>query len=80
MEVRGKVQTCFLSNSDVDSETAQSIFAKVVEVLHEGDVVLSCVVALGSDGASVMMGKHARVGALLKRKSPFSIQMHCVAH
>ncbi len=49
-------------------------------VLHERDMELSRVITLGSDGASVMMGKRAGVGALLRRESAFSIQVHCVAH
>ena len=40
---------------------------------------LSRVIGLGSDGASVMMGRHAGVGAVLK-KIVFSFQVHCVAH
>ncbi|KAJ4940448.1 hypothetical protein JOQ06_026751, partial [Pogonophryne albipinna] len=52
----------------------------VDEVLRERDVKLSSVIGLGSDGASVMMGKRAGVGALLKRESAFCIQVHCVAH
>ncbi|KAI4786153.1 hypothetical protein KUCAC02_037314, partial [Chaenocephalus aceratus] len=52
----------------------------VDEGLRERDVKLSSIIGLGSDGASVMMGKRAGVGALLKRESAFCIQVHCVAH
>ncbi|KAJ8412305.1 hypothetical protein AAFF_G00145720 [Aldrovandia affinis] len=71
---------CFLGNYDVHSGTARCIFDKVVEVLRERDVELSRVIGLGSDGASVMMGKRAGVGALLKKDSAFYIQVHCGAH
>ncbi|XP_033977285.1 zinc finger protein 862-like [Trematomus bernacchii] len=80
LQIKGKVETCFLGNYDVHSGTAQCIFDKVDEVLRERDVKLSSVIGLGSDGASVMMGKRAGVGALLKRESAFCIQVHCVAH
>ncbi|KAF3856937.1 hypothetical protein F7725_017660, partial [Dissostichus mawsoni] len=80
LQIKGKVETCFLGNYDVHSGTAQCIFDKVDEVLRERDVKLSRVIGLGSDGASVMMGKRAGVGALLKRESAFCIQVHCVAH
>ncbi|KAI4813334.1 hypothetical protein KUCAC02_024666, partial [Chaenocephalus aceratus] len=56
------------------------IYEKVVEVLRGRGIELSKVMGLGSDGASVMTGKHAGVGALLKRVNPFLIQVHCVAH
>ncbi|KAL3060848.1 hypothetical protein OYC64_015233 [Pagothenia borchgrevinki] len=62
LQIKGKVETCFLGNYDVHSGTAQCIFDEVL------------------DGASVMMGKRAGVGALLKRESAFCIQVHCVAH
>ncbi|KAJ8378389.1 hypothetical protein AAFF_G00242770 [Aldrovandia affinis] len=80
LEIKGRVETCFLGNYDVHSGTARCIFDKVVEVLHERDVELSRIIGLGSDGASVMMGKRAGVGALLKKESAFSIQVHCGAH
>lgn len=48
--------------------TAQCIFNKLVEVLRERDVELSRAISLGSDGAIVMMGKRAGVGALLRRE------------
>ncbi|XP_073329080.1 uncharacterized protein C17orf113-like [Pagrus major] len=80
LEEKGKVETRLLGNYDVHSGDAQCIFNKLVEVLRERDVELSRVIGLGSDGASVMMGKRAGVGALLRRESAFSIQVHCVAH
>ena len=40
---------------------------------------VSKLVALGSDGASVMLGKNAGVFALLK-KQPSLIVVHCSAH
>ncbi|KAM4551083.1 uncharacterized protein C17orf113-like [Odontesthes bonariensis] len=80
LEMEGKVETCFLGNYDVDCGTARSIYDRLVAVLREMDVELSRVIGLGSDGASVMMGRHGGVGALLKQANPFSIQVHCVAH
>lgn len=37
-------------------------------------------VGLGSDGASVMMGRHSGVGVQLKSVAPFLVHTHCVAH
>lgn len=55
-----------MGNYDVHLETAQCIFAKVKDALKENGIDTS----LASDGASVMMGAHAGVGALLKKESP----------
>ncbi|CAK6981758.1 zinc finger protein 862-like [Scomber scombrus] len=80
MEVKRRVEIHLLGNYDVHSGTAQCIFNKLVEVLRDRDLELSRVISLGSEGCSVMMGKRAGVGALLRRESAFSIQVHCVAH
>ena len=37
-------------------------------------------VALACDGASVMLGSKAGVGALLRREQPSVISIHCMAH
>ena len=66
LENEGQAETCFLGNYDVHLETAQCIFAKVKDALKENGIDTS----LASDGASVMMGAHAGVGALLKKESP----------
>ncbi|KAK1891644.1 Zinc finger protein 862, partial [Dissostichus eleginoides] len=79
IENKGKIDN-FLGNYNLHSGTAQCIYEKVVEVLRGRGVELSKVMGLGSDGASVMTGKRAGVGALLKRVNPFLIQVHCVAH
>ncbi len=76
MEVKGRVETHLLGNYDVHSGTTQCIFNKLAEMLCKRDVELSRVITLGSDGASVMMGKRAGVGALLRRENAFSIQVH----
>ncbi|KAJ3581115.1 hypothetical protein NHX12_017030, partial [Muraenolepis orangiensis] len=77
---KGKIETSFLGNYNLHSGTAQCIYEKVAEVLRGTGVEFSKVMGLGSDGASVMTGKRAGVGALLKRDSPFLIQVHCNAH
>ena len=38
------------------------------------------VVALGTDGAAVMVGEVGGVFALLKRDIPHLIKVHCIAH
>ncbi|KAJ3595511.1 hypothetical protein NHX12_004814 [Muraenolepis orangiensis] len=77
---KGQIETSFLGNYNLHSGTAQCIYEKVAEVPRGTGVELSKVMGLGSDGASVMTGKRAGVGALLKRDNLFLIQVHCIAH
>ncbi|KAL2101958.1 hypothetical protein ACEWY4_003719 [Coilia grayii] len=79
-ENSGKAETIFLGNYTIQSGTAQSIYSNVVDVLKERGLDVGRVMGLGSDGASVMMGAHAGVGALLKKESVFAVQVHCIAH
>ncbi|KAJ4929686.1 hypothetical protein JOQ06_018708 [Pogonophryne albipinna] len=80
IENKGKIDNFFLGNYNLHSRTAQCIYEKVVEVLRGRGIELSKIMGLGLDGASVMTGKRAGVGALLKRVNPFLIQVHCVTH
>lgn len=53
------------------------------EVLHFLDTLQldkSKMVAMGSDGANVMIGKKNGVVALLKKTHPTLINVHCIAH
>ena len=80
IERDGLDETCFLGNYDIPDGTAKTVFDKVVEALLERGIAITRVTSLGSDGASVMTGKRGGVIALLKEKSPFAVQVHCVAH
>ncbi|KAL2085050.1 hypothetical protein ACEWY4_020568 [Coilia grayii] len=73
-ENSGKAETIFLGNYTIQSGTAQSIYSNVVDALKERGLDVGRVMGLGSDGASVMMGAHAGVGALLKKESVFAVQ------
>ena len=37
-------------------------------------------VGMGSDGASVMLGKNNGVGALLRKEQPAMVAVHCFSH
>ena len=50
------------------------------ETVMEFNTFLSKLVAMGSDGASVMLGKKSGVLALLKEQQPSLIGIHCSAH
>ena len=47
---------------------------------REKGIELSKIAGLGSDGASVMVGKQNGVGARLRKLNPYMLSMHCVAH
>lgn len=71
LEIKGKVETCFLGNYDVDSGTARYIYDRVVAVLREMDIALSRVIVLGSDGASVMREGMVGLVLCLSKRIPF---------
>ena len=50
------------------------------ETVMEFNTFLSKLVTMGSDGASVMLGKKSEVLALLKEQQPSLIGVHCSAH
>ena len=50
------------------------------ETVMEFNTFLSKLVTMGSDGASVMLGKKSGVLALLKEQQPSLIGIHCSAH
>ena len=50
------------------------------ETVMDYNTFLSKLVAMGSDGASVMCGKKSGVCALLQEQQPSMISIHCSAH
>ena len=59
-----------------------NIFHKfsIPKSVMEFNTFLSKLVTMGSDGASVMLGKKSGVLALLKEQQPSLIGIHCSAH
>ena len=53
---------------------------RAIETLVQWNEFVSKLVALGSDGASVMLGKNNGVIALLKAEQPSMIAVHCSGH
>ncbi|KAM3593003.1 uncharacterized protein V6R79_003550 [Siganus canaliculatus] len=60
--------------------TAQDIVQGITQFYSEHGLDMQKMVMLTSDGASVMLGKHNGVAALLKRQIPHLTEQHCVAH
>ncbi|CAG2186740.1 unnamed protein product [Mytilus edulis] len=76
----GKSSTHFLKMIELFDGKAATIKSAIVQTLEEIDVPLEKMCALGSDGASVMLGRKGGVAALLKESVPTLIANHCVAH
>ena len=77
----GAVQTRFLSMMHIRDGTASTIFEAVTKLCDDWNLdIKEKMCCLGSDGASVMLGKKGGVAALLKARVPFMIANHCVAH
>ncbi|KAM3598140.1 uncharacterized protein V6R79_014099 [Siganus canaliculatus] len=60
--------------------TAQDIVQGITQFYSKHGLDMQKMVILTSDGASVMLGKHNGVAALLKRQIPHLTEQHCVAH
>ena len=51
------IETHFLDNLQISDGTAKTIYQSVKNALQERNILLSKVLAVGSDGASVMTGR-----------------------
>lgn len=76
--------TVFLDLVELPSLTADAVMQSVITCLHKSglqdDFLHECWLGLGTDGASVMLGKKAGVYAKLKEKFPNLIGWHCFNH
>ena len=75
-------ETLFLANltRDDPKSTADVLFGRLEQYLMDNGLSLKSVVGFGSDGASVMTGKHNGVASKLKLANPHCINIHCMAH
>ena len=60
--------------------TAHDLVKAITDFYSSHELDLQKMVMLTSDGASVMLGKHNGVAALLKQQIPHLTEQHCVAH
>ena len=80
---KGEVKTTFIKCCQVQRGTALGVINAIkrsAETVMEFNTFLSKLVAMGSDGASVMLGKKSGVLALLKEQQPSLIGINCSAH
>ena len=76
----GDVNSYFGNLTEMKTCDAPVLTEAIVLFLNKNQIDFTKVAGLGSDGASVMVGKNNGVGAMLKRLNPFMLSMHCVAH
>jgi len=74
--------TSFLGIVPLDgSAKAEHIWSTVRQFLVTNDIPTDNLKGMGSDGASVMVGKHSGVAALIRKEvGDHVINVHCVAH
>ena len=78
--VEGEVKTSFLRIVELPNGLAVTISEKIIQICSELQLDVNKFCGLGSDGASVMLGVHGGVSALLKQHVPFLVSNHCIAH
>lgn len=74
--------TYFLKNTTITEakSDASVLFACIENTLEENGISFKKLRGFGSDGASVMVGRHRGVASKVKDKSPHCISIHCMAH
>ena len=77
------VHTNFICCCQVEHGKAEGIVHAIkrdMETVIDWDQCIAKLVALGSDGAAVMLGKNSGVIALLQAQQPSMIAVHCSGH
>lgn len=81
--VHGIPQNLYVNVEPVEHAHAEGVLGAIEKSMASVDPGWNWkekLVATGSDGASVNLGKHKSVTALLKKEVPHLIAMHCVSH
>ena len=56
------------------------LFGALMDYLEKNNLDVKKCLGFGSDGASVMTGRHSGVATLVKQRSPLCVGVHCMAH
>ena len=65
---------------ELSSRTASAILEIILCMLDRKKLPLEKANVMATDGASVMTGVHAGVTTQTKKKNPFMLSTHCIAH
>ena len=74
------VVTKFYQMVTVNTANAQNLYDAVRTQFETDNVSFSNLLGFGSDGASVMLGRHNSVVTRLKREQPNLYNIHCLCH
>lgn len=74
------VKTSYLKIADLPDGTAESIEHAILKYADDKSLDIAKLRGFGSDGASVMTGRHSGVATRLKAHTPRMIAIHCVNH
>ncbi|CAI5463503.1 unnamed protein product [Closterium sp. Yama58-4] len=78
---RGEAVVCqFLALLSLERCDAAALYDAIVNCLWSKDMSMDKLVGVSTDGASVMTGKQNGVVALLRKRCPWLVAIHCVAH
>ncbi|XP_071169572.1 zinc finger protein 862-like [Mytilus edulis] len=75
-----QVKTSFLGMVELPDGKAETIMNALDKFLNELQLPTEDLIGLGSDGASVMVGRKSGVAARLKQRNPELVNVHCIAH
>ena len=75
----GNVETSFVHMCNIADGKAETIEGEVMAYIQNSGIDINKI-RFGSDGASVMMGKHNHVAAKLKSHQPHLLSIHCINH
>ena len=78
--LNGEVCTRFLDLIELPGGTASEIVETVLKVFTLRGIPLEKLCGIATDGASAMVGSRTGVTTQLKRKNPFIVSIHCIAH
>lgn len=75
-------KTFFFKNVTIKDpkSDAKVLFETLKKSLEEDGLPTNKIIGFGSDGASVMVGRHNSVSSKIKKLNPFCINIHCMAH
>ena len=76
----GLPEVKYMKNMELMNGTAETTESKITEHFNTKAISITKMAALGSDGASVMLGNKDGVAAKLQKKSKCLIAIHCCNH
>lgn len=76
----GDVKIEFAANITINDGKAETVYNTILNFLNEHGIDVSKLSGLGSDGASVMMGKVSGVGVRMKALNNKIVHIWCAAH